>query len=216
MASTSPSVFSIRTLSERLVNYRPPEPGPEMKELRPAAVLAPLFQRGGQWQLLLHRRPNHSLEHPGEVAFPGGKLEASDPDLVYCALREANEEMGIAPNHVTVLGQLDPVNTRTGYLMYPVVGLLPNDYHFQPNDQEVDILMEVALDWLFDEHSLRYEARMQSDGTLLRRYTYVSASHLIFGATALILGQLLTMASVKETPNGGASVPISRNKEALG
>jgi 8-oxo-dGTP pyrophosphatase MutT (NUDIX family) len=157
----------------------------------PAGVLVPLYRRGGSWHLLLCRRSDSLREHQGEVAFPGGRLEPGDADLVQCALREAHEEVGLKPTDVAVTGALDSVNTRTGYQVWPTVATVPDSYQFVPSKDEVATLLEVPIDWLLDERSLRSDARLHPDGTLTDRGCYVFGPHLIFGATASIITQLL-------------------------
>jgi len=183
--------FSIERLRLALSEYRPKSVSSE--GLRAAGVLVPLFRRGGAWYLLLCRRSDQLAEHRGEVAFPGGRLEDGDADLRECALREAQEEVGVRPEDVTVLGALDQVNTRTGYAVSPTVGTLPNGYAFTANEREVAELLEVPMEWLLEEQSVRHEAVVQPDGSLARRRTYAFGPHLVFGATARIVTDLLGM-----------------------
>ncbi len=183
--------FSIERLSLALSAYRPKTVGGE--GLRAAGVLVPLFRRDGAWRLLLCRRSDQLDEHRGEVAFPGGRLEAEDTDLRGCALREAQEEVGVRPEDVTVLGALDQVNTRTGYAVSPTVGTLPDDYTFTANEGEVAELLEVPMEWLLEEGAIRHEAVVQPDGSLARRRTYAFGHHLVFGATARIVADLLEL-----------------------
>jgi 8-oxo-dGTP pyrophosphatase MutT (NUDIX family) len=175
--------------------------------LRPAGVLVPLYRRRGEWHVLLCRRSDQLAEHQGEMAFPGGRLEESDSDLLQCALREAWEEVGVRPEDVTVLGPLDPVITRTGYRVSPTVATLPDAYSFTPSEREVAELVEVPMEWLLQEQALRHEARLKPNGALEHRYAYAFESHLVFGATALILDQLLGLCvqAMEETSSMEAS-----------
>ena len=118
-------------------------------------------------------------------------MEQSDASLEECALREAWEEVGLEPKAVTVLGRLDPVNTRTGYLVWPTVAIAPDSYAFTPNADEVAGLLEVSLDWLLTDESLLHETLLQPEGFVVRRRAYTFGPHLIYGATALMLTQLL-------------------------
>ena len=93
---------------------------------RPAAVLVPLQYHDGGWHVILNVRSQHVGEHRGEIAFPGGKYEAGDEDMIACALREMWEEMGVAPEDVDVLGPLNAVRTRTNYLVWPTVRRYPS------------------------------------------------------------------------------------------
>jgi len=164
--------------------------------------MVPLYLKGGVWHLLLCRRSDRVAEHAGEVAFPGGRPEKGDADLLQCALREAQEEVGIRPEDAVVIGPLDPVTTRTNYLVWPTVVSLPDAYPFVPNPQEVGELLEVPVASLLYEACVRHEAFLQSDGSLVERRTYTAGHHLVFGATALILAQLLHFFTVpQEAPS---------------
>ncbi|MBM3940001.1 MAG: CoA pyrophosphatase [SAR202 cluster bacterium] len=158
---------------------------------RPAGVLVPLYVRDDAWHVLLNVRSHHVGQHKGEIAFPGGRLEPDDADMVTCALREAHEEMGIRPGDVQVLGQLDGVYTRTGYMVWPIVGVIPYPYSFVADRREVAEVIEAPLGALLDASAVRHETRLQPDGTLLRRRAFAHGRHLIFGATAVMLDQLL-------------------------
>ena len=188
------SSFSIDIMCQALATYTPKAPervGVDKTQLRPAGVLVPLYPRDSAWHLLLCRRSDLVSEHQGEMAFPGGRLEQDDTDLLQCALREGWEEVGIRSEDVTVVGQLDAVTTRTGYLVAPTVVTLPDSYGFVPNEREVAELIEVPLHWLLDYRSVRHEALLQVDGSLVSRFAYAVGPHLVFGATSLILSQLL-------------------------
>ena len=166
-----------------------------------AAVLVPLQHHDGQWHVILNVRSETVGEHKGEVAFPGGRLEPADADMVACALRETWEEMGIRPEDVDVLGRLDAVMTRTNYLVWPTVGVVPHPYAFAPNAREVAAVIEAPVDDLLDPAAARHEARVMPDGTVRKRVAYVYGEHLIFGATAWILEQLLGF--IAQSPDRG-------------
>ena len=175
---------------------------------RPAAVLIPLQHHDGGWHVILNVRSQHVGLHRGEIAFPGGKYEDGDGDLRACALRETREEMGIDPADVDVLGSLDPVLTRTGYLVWPTVGVIPHPYRFTPDEGEVAEIIEIPLDHLLSGDAVRHEARLSPDGALLQRVAYAHGAHLVFGATAWMLVQLVDLVhaivpSVGAGRNGG-------------
>jgi 8-oxo-dGTP pyrophosphatase MutT (NUDIX family) len=120
-----------RVLSLRSAHRLPPG------STTPAAVLVPFFERDGEAHLWLVRRPTSMRSHAGQVAFPGGKNEAGDPSLLATALRETNEELGIPPEAVDVLGALDDVHTFTGFTISPWVGWLAPDLDVNPSPTEV-------------------------------------------------------------------------------
>ena len=157
----------------------------------PAAVLVPLQHHDGRWHVILNVRSETVGEHKGEIAFPGGRLEPADVDMTACALRETWEEMGIRPEDVDVLGPLDAVGTRTNYLVWPTVGVVPHPYSFALNPREVAAVIEAPLAELLEPDAARHEARVMPDGTVRKRVAYAYGEHLIFGATAWILEQLL-------------------------
>ena len=166
-----------------------------------AGVLVPLYVRDGAWHVLLNVRSNHVSEHQGEVAFPGGSLDDGDADIQSCALREAHEEMGIKPADVTVLGALDTVLTRTGYHVWPTVGAIPYPYAFNVSEREVAEVIEMPLESMLTGSALRHEARLLGDGAVQSRVAFAHGPHLVYGATATILEQLLSL--VREVVDRG-------------
>jgi 8-oxo-dGTP pyrophosphatase MutT (NUDIX family) len=156
-------------------------------ETTPAAVLLLLYEKEGEPHILLTRRTNYVEHHKGETSFPGGAFDAEDGDLLTTALRETEEEIGVRPQDVEVLGRLDDIVTITDFLVSPFVGALHSpDYPFVANAHEVAELVEVPLRHLLDERNLE-----QSMGPLRDRVvpilTYSYGDHRIWGATARIL-----------------------------
>jgi 8-oxo-dGTP pyrophosphatase MutT (NUDIX family) len=115
------------------------------EELWPAAVLAPVFEAEGQMSLLFTQRTMSLRDHQGQISFPGGVREPGDPDLLATALREAEEEIGLQPEAVNLLGNLKPVITVTGYWINPFVALIPHPYDFRLNHHEVMHLLEFPV-----------------------------------------------------------------------
>lgn len=123
-----------------------------------AAVLVPLVQREGWLSVLLTERAGHLRTHSGQIAFPGGKVDAEDPDVRHAALREAHEEIGLAAEHVEVLGELPVYVTGTAFQVTPVVALVSPAMALQPNPGEVADVFEVPLDFLMNPAHHRWHA----------------------------------------------------------
>ena len=153
-----------------------------------AAVLLPLFGWPGGAGLVLTERRHDMRRHAGEVSFPGGRVEPGE-SLVECALREAEEEIGLDPAAVEVVGALPPIGTFvTNYKVHPFVGLIAEDLPFVPSPSEVETVLAFSLDQLRDAFAMR---RLVRRGVPIRTPTYLVDDHLIWGATARILGELL-------------------------
>lgn len=124
----------------------------------PASVLVPLVERAGALSVLLTRRSAHLRDHAGQISFPGGRQEAADADAVAAALREAHEEVGLAPARVEVLGTLPVYTTITAYRVTPVVALLRPGFALAPDPFEVAEVFEVPLAYLMTPaHHQRHE-----------------------------------------------------------
>jgi 8-oxo-dGTP pyrophosphatase MutT (NUDIX family) len=113
--------------------------------LLPAAVLAPVFEIEGQVSLLFTQRTMFLRDHQGQISFPGGVKDPGDPDLLATALRETEEEIGLQPEAVHILGNLKPVATVTGYWINPFVALIPYPYDFRLNHHEVMHLLKFPV-----------------------------------------------------------------------
>ena len=160
--------------------------------LTPAAVLLLLYLKDGEYCVLLNKRTDRVEHHKGEISFPGGVRDESDDTLLETALRETQEEMGIAPRHVELLGELDDTPTSTSFLINAFVGAIPYPYEFSPSDVEVAEVLEIPLRALLDPANSRDEVRVV-DGLLASSPVYSYGGHLIFGATARILERLLEL-----------------------
>lgn len=159
---------------------------------RVAAVLAPLYARDGQPHLLFTRRASTLQSHRGEISFPGGSQELTDRSLAETALREAQEEIGLAPARVELLGRLEPVVTVvSNFTIIPFVGFLPTGTGpLRPNPQEVADIIEAPLAALADPAIFHAEEwiRLGQPHTV---YFYDYGSNRIWGATARMLFDLL-------------------------
>ncbi len=160
--------------------------------LTPAGVLLLLYPKDGEYCVLLNRRTDQVEHHKGEISFPGGSKDGKDATLLDTALRETYEEMGIRPEDVEVLGQLDDTPTSTNFLITTTVGTIPYPYDFNPSELEVAEVLEVPLAALMDDQTRRDEVRIVDDD-LDYAPSYVYQGHLIFGATARVLSRFLEL-----------------------
>ena len=170
--------------------------------LTPAGVTLLLYPKDGEYCILLNKRTDTVDDHKGEISFPGGRKDPEDKTLLDTALRETHEEMGISPDDVDVLGEIDDTPTNTSYLISTFVGTIPYPYEFAPSEAEVAEVLEVPISTLMDINSARDEVRVR-DGELVNSVSYSYDGHLIFGATARILSrflELLDTAPEREAP----------------
>ena len=154
-----------------------------------AAVLVPIVERPGGLTVLLTQRNADMPSHPGQVAFPGGKLDPGDDGPLSAALREAEEEIGLARKYVEPLGYLDTYQTGTGYRISPVVALIADGFALNLNSQEVAVAFEVPLAFLLDPVNHKLQSR-EWRGKLRHYYTMPYGEHFIWGATAGMIRNL--------------------------
>lgn len=158
---------------------------PPGRVLKPAAVLIGVV---GQ-SIVLTKRASHLKHHPGQIALPGGKVDAGDADAPAAALREAHEEIGLAPGTVEILGELSTHETVTGYSIKPVIAHIAHDFQAIPEAGEVAEVFRVPLAHLLDPANYRIEGRRWRG--VRRRYFIVPyGPYYIWGATARILKSL--------------------------
>ncbi|GAA6188559.1 CoA pyrophosphatase [Litorivita sp. NS0012-18] len=156
------------------------------RSLRAAGVLVPLIERRGALHLILTKRASHLKHHPGQIAFPGGKQEDSDADVIAAALREAEEEIGLQRDNVEVLGVLPSHETVTGFEMTPVLGRVRADFAPKPEAGEVDEVFEVPLAHVADPAQYIAQSRRWR-GVERTYYTVPYGPYYIWGATARVL-----------------------------
>ena len=166
-----------------------PDARPTAGSLRAASVLVPLVARGAGLRLILTRRAALLKHHPGQVAFPGGKQDPTDPSPLAAALREAREEIGLDPGTVEILGALDPHETVTGFTVSPFVGLVAPGFRPVIDRSEVDEVFEVPLDFALDPASYQVQSRAWQ-GRERHYYVLPWGPHYIWGATARMLRSL--------------------------
>ena len=161
-------------------------------DTRPAAVLVPLYQDQSVWHVLFTQRTHLVESHKGQVSFPGGRVDPEDPDRIATALREAEEEIGLRREDVTVLGQLDELLTVTQYRVTPIVGVFPWPYDFVTSEAEIAAVFGVPLTWLADPTNLEIQYREPLvAGPKVPVYYLHYGGYTIWGATARMLINLL-------------------------
>lgn len=177
-------------------------PGPPY---RPAAVLVPVLDRAGGATVLLTRRAAHLAHHPGQIAFPGGRVDDGDADARAAALREAREETALDPARVEIIGRLDAYITVTGFRVEPFVGVVTPPVDLRPDPSEVDSLFEVPLDFLMDPAN-HQEGVRERDGKQRPFFAIPYGDYYIWGATA---GILINLHAVLDGPDPAPDPPTS-------
>lgn len=175
-----------RQLAER-VGIRQERPG-----LVRSAVLVPILVGSGGVSVLYTKRSEALNHHRGQISFPGGKWSPEDPTLLDTALREADEEVGIAPGDVEVLGELDEVWTPTGFTIRPYAGLIRAPYPFRVSPDEIDRLIEVPWERIPAAEAFGCEVKMVNGEPLEICHFHVD-NDLIWGATARITRNLMSL-----------------------
>jgi 8-oxo-dGTP pyrophosphatase MutT (NUDIX family) len=196
---------SLDELADRVVTVLSARPRLEYDQprLRRAAVLVPLFLADGRVHVLLTKRTETVEHHKGQVSLPGGSSDAGDADAVATALRETEEELGIPPHRVRVLGVLDDVPTFiSGFVVTPVVGVIPHPLDLRISADEISEILIVPLDTFQDPSRVRVEER-ERDGERVQLFFYHHEGHEIWGATARILKGFVEQVFGSERPSEG-------------
>ncbi|WP_343080386.1 CoA pyrophosphatase [Ostreiculturibacter nitratireducens] len=162
---------------------------PEGRVLRPAGVLVPFLLGPRGPEVMLTKRSSRLKHHPGQIAFPGGKVDPTDADATAAALRESHEEIGLDPINVEILGLMDPHETVTGFTVTPVLGRVIAPFTPVPELGEVDEVFTVPLSHVADPARFRVEKRRWR-GEWRRYYAVPYGPYYIWGATARILRAL--------------------------
>lgn len=162
---------------------------PVNRKLRPAAVLVPIIALDNGLNVILTKRSSALKHHPGQVAFPGGKVDETDVSLEAAALREAKEEIGLNPENVEVLGKLPPHETVTAFQVTPVLGRVLSPFEAVREPGEVDEVFVTPFAHLMDPKNYQVESRIWQ-GRPRYYYTVPYGPFYIWGATARILRRL--------------------------
>ena len=160
----------------------------------PAAILIPIYEKAGEYYLVLTKRTENVSNHKGQISFPGGSYEVGDRTLRNTAIRETCEEIGIDPMDVEIIGELDDIETTTNFVISPFVAFIPYPYEFRSNAREVEEIIEVPISALLDGENIREEQKCR-DGKFVAEYSYEYRDWIIWGATAKILKQFLELVS---------------------
>ncbi|GIU53252.1 CoA pyrophosphatase [Shewanella sp. KT0246] len=175
--------FSLQRLATEISS------APINKSLRKAAVLVPLLEVNGQLQILLTRRALHLRAHPGQYSFPGGKVDDADNSLVETALREADEEIGLSPDNVTIVGSFPSHATFTGFEVTPIIGLINQPFDIILDPGEVAETFWVPLQY-FTNANNRYTFSFFRNGNDFDVHYMPYKGKFIWGVTAAIIDLL--------------------------
>ena len=164
--------------------------------LTPAAVLVPLVDRPSGLTVLLTQRTAHLNDHAGQISFPGGRVEPDDPSHQAAALREAEEEVGLPPSHVEVIGTLDYYIVRSGYRVTPVVGFVNPPFEVKPDPFEVAEVFEVPLSFVIntDNHVMESRTDQGVERTFYvlpyeNRYIWCATAGMLVNLTDVLAGR---------------------------
>lgn len=169
-----------------ILHYMTPPWFENVKNIKKAAVLIALVERPNGLHIILTKRAIHLRHHPGEISFPGGQLEQTDSNLQQTALRETEEEIGLAFEQISLFGSLQPLTTSSGFIVSPYLAFVDSQHTLKINKQEVQSTFELPLEFILKRNSF-YKQHLLVNKK--RHFTYLLPyqNKLIWGATAQIL-----------------------------
>jgi len=195
--------ITAENIRERLQQYGHEQPRPAVypngffkSPARPASVLVPLFREGGEWHLLFIRRSEfEGDQHSGQVAFPGGKVDDIDLTARHAALREAEEEVGLIPEYVKILGEMADYRTISNYLVTPVVAEIDWPIKLELDTLEVSRAFSIPLNWLLDPNNHKASERKLDGYQSLIQVIHFQRydGELLWGITAKLTLSLLSV-----------------------
>lgn len=180
----------IITMREKLKAYRPRQLAFKYPE---AGVLVPVTDSPDNPEIILTQRAAHMKTHRGQVAFPGGRREEQDPDLVATALRESHEEIGLHPRHVDIVSPLSQVISRYGILVTPYVGVVSGREELIANPEEIDSIFRVPVRYLLEDRRLRTD-QLAFRNMQLHVPCWEWQGYHIWGMSAIIMVDFLNTA----------------------
>jgi 8-oxo-dGTP pyrophosphatase MutT (NUDIX family) len=176
--------------SDRMIRNFPGTPG---KEARIASVLILLYPHNGLIHTVFIQRPDYNGVHGGQISFPGGKQDPDDENIIQTAVREANEEIGVDASEIEIIGMLTPLFIPvSNMLVTPVVGWASERPEFEPEAEEVVFIFDAELKRFIDTSTVKIKP-MQIKGEMIEVKYFDYDGNVIWGATAMILNELLTI-----------------------
>ncbi len=189
--------MNLEELSLRVKAHEPVAPPGEHLQRGRAAVLVPLIAAADEPRILLTERATSLGKHSGEVAFPGGKQDDTDHSLEFTALRETEEEIGLATPEVDVIGELRPFVSKYGLLVSPYVGIVRDGHDYVPNPDEIAAIFEVPLSYIMEDPRIRTDV-ISRHGETHHVPAFRYEGFEIWGLTAMILVEFMKIACERD------------------
>ncbi len=174
-------------------SYRPRMTKEQITPLHPkqSGVLLLLYEHAGSLDIAFTQRKKYAGVHSGQMSFPGGKKDSHDKNLQETALRETKEEIGVEPDKIEVIGKLSELYIPpSNFMVYPSVGFAPKLERFQPQEEEVEEIVEIPVQFFLDTKNINLQTEIKLvSGEIVRVPAYVFGKHIIWGATAIMMSE---------------------------